>query len=160
MERYQRGHARAARIGRRCKLQGACSGRSREERRPRRRPDEARRREACPGRPGQRLTTDSRLYPYKVPMFQKRPRWSGPRSTVEFTPAWRRPRTRLEFARDIVWPIAVITLTALKLARVITWSWWWVLSPLWGGLALNIVAVGGMITIMICDTRYKPRPHK
>jgi hypothetical protein len=29
-----------------------------------------------------------------------------------------------------VWPTAVITFIALKLAMVITWSWWWVLSPL------------------------------
>lgn len=26
----------------------------------------------------------------------------------------------------------------LKLAGVINWSWWWVLAPLWGGLALGL----------------------
>jgi hypothetical protein len=27
--------------------------------------------------------------------------------------------------------IALITFIVLKLTRVITWSWWWVLSPMW-----------------------------
>lgn len=27
----------------------------------------------------------------------------------------------------------------LKLAHVITWSWWWVTSPLWGGLVLLVI---------------------
>lgn len=26
----------------------------------------------------------------------------------------------------------------LKLTNVITWSWWWVTAPLWGGIALFI----------------------
>lgn len=28
----------------------------------------------------------------------------------------------------------------LKLTHVIAWSWWWVLSPLWIGIAIAIVA--------------------
>ena len=36
---------------------------------------------------------------------------------------------------------------ALKLAGVVTWSWWWVLSPMWiGGLALALLA-GGLIIV-------------
>jgi len=27
--------------------------------------------------------------------------------------------------------VALLTFVVLKLARVITWSWWWVLSPMW-----------------------------
>ena len=27
----------------------------------------------------------------------------------------------------------------LKLTNVITWSWWWVTAPLWGGIALLVV---------------------
>lgn len=26
----------------------------------------------------------------------------------------------------------------LKLTKTITWSWWWVTAPLWGGLAIVI----------------------
>lgn len=29
----------------------------------------------------------------------------------------------------------------LKLAHVITWSWWWVTSPLWIDAALTVVVV-------------------
>jgi hypothetical protein len=32
--------------------------------------------------------------------------------------------------------LALLALVALKLARVVTWSWWWVLTPLWINLAL------------------------
>lgn len=27
----------------------------------------------------------------------------------------------------------------LKLCGVITWAWWWVLSPLWGSVAIFII---------------------
>lgn len=43
--------------------------------------------------------------------------------------------------------VALITLIALKLAGVVTWSWWWVLSPLWisgGALALLL---GGLVIL-------------
>ena len=42
---------------------------------------------------------------------------------------------------------------ALKLTKVITWSWWWVLSPVWisFGLAIGIILllsiVAGLIAI-------------
>jgi len=35
----------------------------------------------------------------------------------------------------------------LKLTGYIDWSWWWVLSPLWGGLALVIAII--LITLAI-----------
>ncbi len=34
-----------------------------------------------------------------------------------------------------------VAFIVLKLTDVIDWSWWWVLSPFWGGLALFIVLV-------------------
>ena len=34
-----------------------------------------------------------------------------------------------------------IVFIGLKLAEVITWSWWWVLSPLWLPVSLIILAV-------------------
>lgn len=30
-------------------------------------------------------------------------------------------------------------LITLKLTGCITWSWWWITSPLWGGFALAIL---------------------
>lgn len=34
-----------------------------------------------------------------------------------------------------------ITFIILKLCGVIDWSWFWVLSPLWGSIALAIIAI-------------------
>lgn len=36
--------------------------------------------------------------------------------------------------------LAIVFIT-LKLVGVINWSWWWILSPLWGGLALVIAVM-------------------
>lgn len=30
----------------------------------------------------------------------------------------------------------------LKLTGYITWSWWWITAPLWGGFSLFVVVVG------------------
>ena len=37
--------------------------------------------------------------------------------------------------------ILTIVFVVLKLTNVITWSWWWVLSPLWIDLILTIVVL-------------------
>lgn len=34
-----------------------------------------------------------------------------------------------------------IVFLVLKLTGVITWSWWWVTAPLWGGVALVLGAL-------------------
>lgn len=46
--------------------------------------------------------------------------------------------------------LLAILFIALKLTNVITWSWWLVTLPLWGGLALFIVVliVIGIIAAM------------
>lgn len=38
-----------------------------------------------------------------------------------------------------------IVFLTLKLAEVITWSWWWVTAPLWGGF----VAIGVLLVIAL-----------
>lgn len=40
--------------------------------------------------------------------------------------------------------ILTILFIGLKLAKVINWSWWWVLSPLWISTILAIVILGGI----------------
>lgn len=36
----------------------------------------------------------------------------------------------------------------LKLTHVISWSWWWVTAPLWGGPAITAaVAVVGLVVV-------------
>lgn len=46
--------------------------------------------------------------------------------------------------------ISLLTLVfiVLKLCKVINWSWWWVLSPFWLGLALNILIIVIIALIM------------
>ena len=36
----------------------------------------------------------------------------------------------------------------LKLCGVITWSWWWVTAPLWGGIALILAILIVFMLIM------------
>ena len=37
--------------------------------------------------------------------------------------------------------LLTIVFTVLKLTRVSTWSWWWVLSPMWISILLLIVVL-------------------
>ena len=45
--------------------------------------------------------------------------------------------------------LLLLLFIGLKLAKVITWSWWWVLSPFWVPLILVIIII---IVISISDT--------
>ena len=48
-----------------------------------------------------------------------------------------------------------ITFVVLKLCKVIDWSWWWVLSPIWISTALAILVVLiGIIVIYVRDKRW------
>ena len=48
--------------------------------------------------------------------------------------------------------LLTIVFIVLKLLGVITWSWWWVLSPLWISVALVIVLVAVIALIAaLCD---------
>jgi len=52
---------------------------------------------------------------------------------------------------SIVGLLGVVFVT-LKLCGVIDWSWWWVLAPFWGGIALVllILVVGAIVfTLMV-----------
>lgn len=42
-------------------------------------------------------------------------------------------------ASSIILGLLGIAFIVLKLCGVITWSWWWVLAPFWGGLALGTI---------------------
>lgn len=43
--------------------------------------------------------------------------------------------------------LLTVAFIVLKLCNVITWSWWWVLSPLWIGFAITIFIL--LIVILI-----------
>jgi hypothetical protein len=47
--------------------------------------------------------------------------------------------------------LLAIAFIVLKLTHTIEWSWWWVLAPLWGGLALalGILFVIGLVALLM-----------
>lgn len=46
--------------------------------------------------------------------------------------------------------LLTIVFITLKLTNYITWSWWWVLSPLWGGFVIFLgIFLLGIILIII-----------
>jgi len=47
--------------------------------------------------------------------------------------------------------LLTILFIGLKLTNYIDWSWWWVLAPIWGGLALvvAILLVAGFIAAFV-----------
>ena len=48
-----------------------------------------------------------------------------------------------------------IVFITLKLTGFIDWSWWWVLLPYWGGIALLIL--GFVIYIIVMGTKHTLR---
>lgn len=40
-----------------------------------------------------------------------------------------------------IFALLAIVFTVLKLCSVITWSWWWVLAPLWIPFVIGIIGV-------------------
>ena len=38
--------------------------------------------------------------------------------------------------------LLLLAFIVLKLCNVITWSWWWVLSPIWIPIAISVVFIG------------------
>lgn len=49
-------------------------------------------------------------------------------------------------ASGLLGTLLTVLFVGLKLCNVITWSWVWVLSPLWIGWALGII----ILAILIC----------
>ncbi len=47
-----------------------------------------------------------------------------------------------------------IIFVVLKLVGTITWSWWWVTAPFWGGFLLWIVIIGFLILITAFSDKY------
>ena len=43
--------------------------------------------------------------------------------------------------------LLLLAFIVLKLCNVITWSWWWVLSPVWIPIALGLI-IGGLIMLL------------
>ena len=61
-----------------------------------------------------------------------------------------------------------VAFVVLKLTGVITWSWWWVTAPFWGGLVIavaimaviGVVALGAVGVATLLDNRTTRIRHK
>jgi 8-oxo-dGTP pyrophosphatase MutT (NUDIX family) len=51
----------------------------------------------------------------------------------------------------------VVTLIVLKLTGVITWSWWWVLSPLWISGVLLVLGLCALLAGLRWHARRRTR---
>lgn len=60
----------------------------------------------------------------------------------------------------IVLTVQVAVLVALKLAGVIAWSWWWVLSPWWASVGLAAVVFVLPIMAALFDALLERRPFE
>jgi len=58
-----------------------------------------------------------------------------------------RKARHLEIPADIGW-VALITFMVLKLTGIITWSWWWVLSPMWISGILLVLTLTGLLGLL------------
>lgn len=41
--------------------------------------------------------------------------------------------------------LLLVAFIVLKLCNVITWSWWWVLAPLWIPIVITLIVLGIMV---------------
>lgn len=70
--------------------------------------------------------------------------------------SWR-PHTDRHLLNDVL-GLGLIALIVLKLTGVVTWSWWWVLTPLWINLALGLLVLAAWV-LMILILRRELRHH-
>lgn len=45
--------------------------------------------------------------------------------------------------------LLTVLFIGLKLTGYISWSWWWVLSPLWISALLTLLIIGGILLVAI-----------
>jgi hypothetical protein len=72
-----------------------------------------------------------------------------------------RSRTRKHADGHLLYDVLGLALTALivlKLSGVVTWSWWWVLAPLWINLALGLLVLAPWV-LMILILRRELKRH-
>ena len=56
---------------------------------------------------------------------------------------------------EILTPLLLVLFIGLKLAGILAWSWFWVLSPLWIGLAVWLVISAIGLTVFAFIMRNK-----
>lgn len=56
--------------------------------------------------------------------------------------------------------VLTVAFIVLKLTDIISWSWWWVLSPLWGPVVLGLTGLFIWFVYMIYKDIKKDRAKK
>ena len=51
--------------------------------------------------------------------------------------------------------VLAIVFIVLKLTGYISWSWWWVLAPIWIPAAIAVVTLGGLALLAVREERSK-----
>ena len=50
-------------------------------------------------------------------------------------------KTKISFEIGSLPTLLTVAFVVLKLCNVISWSWWWVLSPIWIPIAITIIGL-------------------
>jgi hypothetical protein len=95
---------------------------------------------------GKPLWHTARPAPYSGRVFSIRVK--RPRSTAQ---------RRWNVVQGVLFPVVVVTPIVLELTGVISWSWWWVLSPVWIGGILLVLGVLGVCALLIGSRWYAHR---
>jgi hypothetical protein len=78
------------------------------------------------------------------------------RNAIKQTRFSNTSNTMSSSSSGISFPGALTVLfVGLKLTNVITWSWWWVLSPIWISLSLAVVVIAIAVIIAIIAGAFK-----
>lgn len=48
--------------------------------------------------------------------------------------------------------LLTIAFIVLKLCKMIDWSWWWVISPIWISIGLVLLVMGGIALYYLCKS--------
>jgi len=56
--------------------------------------------------------------------------------------------------------VALLVLVVLKLTGLVTWSWWWVLSPVWLGGVLLAAVLFALLALWVSGVRGSDAPRR
>lgn len=61
------------------------------------------------------------------------------------------------YVNKLLFGLLAIAFVVLKLTKVISWSWWWVLAPIWMPFLIGIIVLAVSIFFISSKGREKPQ---
>ena len=61
------------------------------------------------------------------------------------------------YVNKLLFGLLAIAFVILKLTKVISWSWWWVLAPIWMPSLIGIIVLAVSIFFISSKGRKKPQ---